>query len=97
MFTVLLSKPAEEGKALEIFNEYGGQVMVKIVSYDKDKGTFIDVSHYSPGKKSSTISGLNLMVSTNYCNGGFTLDDDLIYRGRITCREQQYTGEIRLF
>ncbi len=96
-FVVKLTAPEGEGKPQEVFAWAGGQVMFNILSYDKDKGTFSNRTHLANSKNQSTISGLNLHLASNYCQGSFRLADDLVYRGNMTCDKAQFPAEIQLF
>lgn len=92
---VTLKKPEDGGKPMEVYNEFGGRLMVKIESYNKDTGIF--TAKYSPHTYTSTISGLNLLLHIKYCKGEFKLADDLVYRGMMTCEKQQFPAEINIF
>lgn len=96
-FLVVLVKPEEDGKPQDKYKEYGGQVMMKILGYDKSKGTLTTIDHFNNSKRQTTISGTNLFVESNYCQGGFSLADDLVYRGNITCGGQLFEANISLF
>ncbi|QBJ64914.1 hypothetical protein [Pseudoalteromonas sp. DL-6] len=96
-FVVLLSKPEDNEKALKAYNYFGGKVLFKVISYDKDRATLVNDTHVSNTDKSSTISGLNLFLNSSNCQGAFKLAEDLSYKGTISCDKQEFPAVINLF
>jgi hypothetical protein len=96
-FVVSFSSQPDSEEAKKIYNEYGGRLMVKIKTYDKNRGVLTTYSHISGAVRSSTISGLNLFLETSNCQGEFKLGDALVYEGTISCERQQFPATISIF
>ena len=96
-FSVSFSEKPEDDAAKKVYDGFGGRLMVRITSYNKDKGSFKNNSHVHSSTKVSTISGLNLFLETVYCQGEFKLGDSLVYEGTISCEKQQFPATISIF
>ncbi len=96
-FVVSFDSEPQSEEAKKIYHDIGGQLMVKIVEYNKEKGVFKNTTHYSNSDRQSSLSGLNLLLDTRYCQGDFRLADDLLYKGIITCSKHQFPATISIF
>lgn len=91
-FIISLIKPEKDENKIKIYDGLGGRILYNIRSYDKARGKIS--TNYSG---QSTISGLNFFIGSESCRGEFKLADDLVYRGIITCENQQIKAEINIF
>ncbi|APE03111.1 hypothetical protein BM526_15395 [Alteromonas mediterranea] len=96
-FIVSFNSEPESDEGKKVYKKIGGQLNVKINEYNKEKGVFLNSTNYSGSSNKSSLSGLNLFLATKYCHGDFRLEDDLLFKGTITCSEQQFPATISIF